>query len=222
MAVADADYKFQYFDVGAYGSEGDSSVFRGSSFGTALKERKLNLPISREVNRKPIPYFFVADDAFPLDNHIQKPYKPSSKSTALAVEERIFNYRLSRARRTVENAFGILCCRWMCLAGTMLLKPDRAQKIITACCMLHNFLMSIGRDEYAPNGFSDTITENGVIEGLWRNRLNANSLFHNHVDVPGVGRLPQNAKEIRNHLKSYFSSEEGKVSWQNAAVFNNN
>jgi hypothetical protein len=53
----------------------------------------------------PIPYVLVADDAFPLTSYLMKPYagkltKGSAKS--------VFNYRLSRARRIVENAFGLL------------------------------------------------------------------------------------------------------------------
>ncbi|OXA64574.1 putative nuclease HARBI1 [Folsomia candida] len=36
MAVGDADYRLSYIDVGSYGSEGDSTVFRNSAFGKAL------------------------------------------------------------------------------------------------------------------------------------------------------------------------------------------
>ncbi|ODM87516.1 putative nuclease HARBI1, partial [Orchesella cincta] len=99
-----------------------------------------DLPPSRIVHGKLIPLYFVADDAFPLAKHIQKPFKPL-QSIELPEDERIFNYRkcsrLSRARRTIENAFGILCVRWLCLARTMFVGPDRAQKVITACCLQH-------------------------------------------------------------------------------------
>ncbi|KAG8239124.1 hypothetical protein J437_LFUL018788 [Ladona fulva] len=47
-------------------------------------------------------YVFVADDAFPPC--ILKPHP----NRDLTEEKRNFNYRLSRARRIVENAFGIL------------------------------------------------------------------------------------------------------------------
>ncbi|ODM88512.1 putative nuclease HARBI1 [Orchesella cincta] len=161
MGVADADYKFMYFDVGAYGSEGDSGVFKNCEFGKALNEKRLDLPPSRIVHGKLIPLYFVADDAFPLAKHIQKPFKPPSKYKTLPEDERIFNYRLSRARRTIENAFGILCVRWLCLARTMFVGPDRAQKVITACCLLHNYLTTVDKNEYVPQGFSDTVLENG-------------------------------------------------------------
>ncbi|ODM94737.1 putative nuclease HARBI1, partial [Orchesella cincta] len=200
MGVADADYKFMYFDVGAYGSEGTV---------------RLDLPPSRIVHGKLIPLYFVADDAFPLAKHIQKPFKPPSKYKTLPEDERIFNYRLSRARRTIENAFGILCVRWLCLARTMFVGPDRAQKVITACCLLHNYLTTVDKNEYVPQGFSDTVLENGsIVDGYWRTRIPPNSMFRDEEGLSSGGRLPENAKLIREHLKNYLNSEQGSLSWQ--------
>jgi len=103
MGVADADYKFMYIDVGAYGSEGDSGVFRTCEFGKALNGKKLDLPASQTILGKQIPPFFVADDAFPLSTHIQKPYKPPNKTKVLPEDERIFNYRLETLLLSVKT-----------------------------------------------------------------------------------------------------------------------
>jgi hypothetical protein len=92
MAVADAEYKFVFIDIGAYGSEGDSSVFASSSFGKDLFKRKIKLPKDATIFGHRIPYLFLGDDAFPLHKHIMKPYKPG-KGKILTREERIFNYR---------------------------------------------------------------------------------------------------------------------------------
>ena len=54
------------------------------------------------------------------------------------MNERRFNYRLSRARRVVENAFGILANRFRCMHTTMCMDPDRVDLIVMACCILHN------------------------------------------------------------------------------------
>ena len=51
----------------------------------------------------------------------------------LTEEERIFNYMLSRARRVVENAFGILAMRFHCMLGCLNQCPDTVDSIVLAC-----------------------------------------------------------------------------------------
>lgn len=80
----------------------------------------------------------VADDAFPLKEYIQKPYS----QIGLTKEKRIFNYRLSRARRIVENAFGILANHFQVFMTPMRLSPEKAEIVVLACCSLHNMLRS--------------------------------------------------------------------------------
>nr|CAH7733262.1 unnamed protein product [Callosobruchus chinensis] len=63
-----------------------------------------------------------------------KPYPRSNLNT----QRRIFNYRLSRSRRVVECAFGILSNKW---------------RIFHTTCVLHNFVRR--RDGYR---FEDTLT----------------------------------------------------------------
>ena len=55
-------------------------------------------------------------------------------------DELIFNYRLSRTCRIVENAFGILTQRFKVFARRLHLIPDNVDKIVKACCVLYNFL----------------------------------------------------------------------------------
>jgi hypothetical protein len=50
----------------------------------------------------------VGDDAFPLKPYLMKPYPNRN----LGITQRVFNYRLSRVRRIVENVFGILTSRF--------------------------------------------------------------------------------------------------------------
>jgi hypothetical protein len=92
MGVADADYRFVYFDVGAYGSEGDSTIFSETSFGRELLSRRMKLPPAAPILGKEIPFYFIGDDAFPLGTRMMKPYCPKDKTT-LTREERVFNYR---------------------------------------------------------------------------------------------------------------------------------
>jgi hypothetical protein len=77
MAVSDANYKFMYVDIGAYGSKRDSTVFQNCDFGKALKNKELRISEERVVNGKLVPNLFLTDDAFPLCRNLMKPYKPS-------------------------------------------------------------------------------------------------------------------------------------------------
>lgn len=137
----------------------------------------------------------------------------------LSDEETVFNYRLSRARRCIENAFGILCSKWACLKKIMFCSPDRAQKIIAACCLLHNFLIEDKSMTYCPPNYIDKIDEHGrIIEGEWRNRIAENSLYHSSFPANG-GRTSDYAKFVRNTLKDYVNSEAGSLSWQRRAAY---
>ena len=68
---------------------------------------KLPPPEALPNDDQEMPYFIISDDAFSLRDYLMKPYP----HTDLPTPERIFNYRLSRARRVVECAFGILVHR---------------------------------------------------------------------------------------------------------------
>lgn len=100
MAIADAEYKLLYIDVGSNGCNSDGGIFNKCSFGIALEEKKLNLlePKPLPGRQKAVPYLIVADDAFALKPNLLKPYSAHELSGL----QRIFNYRLSRARRTIK------------------------------------------------------------------------------------------------------------------------
>ena len=55
----------------------------------------------------------------PLSNYMMKPYPERN----LTVEERVFNYWLSRMRRIPENGFGILANRWRFFRRPFSLQP---------------------------------------------------------------------------------------------------
>ncbi|KAH9632488.1 hypothetical protein HF086_017036 [Spodoptera exigua] len=69
----------------------------------------------------------ACDKAFALNDYTLKPYGGTPERGSM---ERIFNYRLSRARRVVENAFGILSSVFRVLRKPLLLEPEKATKVV--------------------------------------------------------------------------------------------
>ena len=110
LALVDADYKFIWVDIGGRGPSSDAQIWNDSDLKEAMDNRSIPLPAPRPMphDDEPMSYFIEGDDAFALRPTMMKPYSKSN----LTREERLFNYRLSRARRVVENAFGILANRF--------------------------------------------------------------------------------------------------------------
>ena len=121
LALVDANYKFMYVDVGAYGADSDARIFRECALYHALEQDKAGLPPDGPLpgGDTDVPYFLVGDDSFALRGWIMKPHSKREMTAA----QLIFNYRLSRARRIVENTFGILANRYVqiifCISGKL-------------------------------------------------------------------------------------------------------
>lgn len=128
MAIVNSNYEFIMADVGINGRISDGGVFGYTAFGKALANESLKIPKPRTLpsSDKELPFVFVGDDAFALTENFMKPYS----QIGLTPEQRIFNYRLSRARRIVENAFGILVSRFGVFQRPIALSPDKAQIVV--------------------------------------------------------------------------------------------
>ncbi|KAB0790311.1 hypothetical protein PPYR_15349, partial [Photinus pyralis] len=99
-----------------------------SSLGYALQHNLLNLPGNCPLPgmQKEVPFVILADATFTLKKNIMKPFPFRN----LFYEKKVFNYRLSRGRRVVENAFGILANRFRVFRTTIDLTHDKVKKII--------------------------------------------------------------------------------------------
>ena len=120
----------------------------------------------------------------------------------LTKEKRIFNYRLSRARRVVENAFGILANRFRVFLNTINLAPEKVTHLVLAACCLHNFIVEKNKSTYtsamgvdADEGWGSNTTLVGMSPSVGRNSTTG-------------------AKSQRDKLAAYFCSECGSVPWQ--------
>lgn len=159
MGIADAEYKLTYIDVGCNGRISDGGVLNKCSFVHALETDRLHLPEPKPSPGRelPVPFLLVADDAFALKPNILKPHTGRDLSGL----QRIFNYRLSRARRVIENVFGIMSARFRVLRSPISLDANKTKKIGLACCVLHNFLMTQNKNAYAPVGMFDRYDSDG-------------------------------------------------------------
>ena len=65
--------------------------------------------------------------------------RPFERNT-LTKERYIFNYRLARARRVVENIFDILTNYWRIYHHHIYLNPDNVTALVKATIVLHKIL----------------------------------------------------------------------------------
>lgn len=198
LALADSHYKFLYVDIGSFGRISDGGVYNSSPLATALESGELKIPRDSRLPNSGLisPYVLVADDAFALKQYIMKPYA----SRHLTLNQRIFNYRLSRARRVVENAFGILCSRFRVFGRAIALSPDKVEIVVMAACCLHNYLLRnpVSASQYLPDDTSST----SDLQAMARQ---------------GSNRSSNAAIAVRDTLCNYFVNE-GSVTWQLKAV----
>ena len=219
LAVVNANYEFTMVDIGDAGRQSDAGVFSSSKLGYAMNHGLLNTPSSRQLGstNKHFPYVFVGDEAFPLKTFLIRPYPRS----CLTVKERIANYRMSRARRIVENAFGICATRFRILRRPIVLTVQTIVQVVKAVVALHNFLMcgrSFGNySSYCPPGYVDQETEFGITPGQWRGDSSANTGLQPLLNASS-NNYTQDARIVRDNFRDYFNSEEGSVPWQNAMV----
>ena len=155
-----------------------------------------------------MPYFFVGDDAFAMRTYMMKSYGRRN----LDQQQKIFNYRLSRARRVVENAFGILALRSQCFLGQMRQEPDTVRLLVEAAVILHNLI----RKRYQAldvRMLDQEDAQHNLIPGAWRTTAITEDL---NRPIRG-NRDTELAKRQRDTLKYYFNSA-GAVAWQDKMV----
>nr|CAI5820765.1 unnamed protein product [Callosobruchus analis] len=154
--------------------------------------------------------FFVGDDAFPLKPYLLKPYKHSP----LTYEQKIFNYRLSRARRIVQNAFGILASRFRIFRTSISTNLTVMDRIVRTTCTIHNWLRKTSRTYLTTRCVDYENLETGeMIPGLWRDT----NFDLQNVQPVGSNHSSRMARQLRERYTNYFVNE-GALSWQSRMI----
>ena len=167
--ICDARYIFSMVYIGCFGSNNNSGVFHNSPMGKAFFIDEISLLVAECLEDSPtfgkVPYVLVDDEAFSLQPWLLRPY-PGQGTPA---EKRIFNHRLSRACRVIENASGILDAHWRVFMQPIQSIVEKTDRIVKATICLHNFLQQTNSAGYCPTGFVVSYDETGRIkEGEWR------------------------------------------------------
>ena len=157
---------------------------------------------------------FPGSDAFGLKPNLMKPYPDQY----LPLDERIFNYRLSRARRVIENAFDITATRFR-IFHRPIIATENVILITKAVVALHNFLIKLNEGtssySYCPASYVDLENAVGTTPGEWRRHAHAEGLVP--IGHAGSNNYSKTAKQVRDDFKNYFMSD-GQVDWQWATV----
>ena len=140
-----------------------------------------------------LPYVILGDQGYPLKKYLMRPYATGNEPVPREIQ--IYNYRHSRARRTLECAFGILVSKWRCLKTELQVEPERVDKLVVTVCLLHNILLD----------------KEGIDEGTLQKVISSNEPGNiDRLSDRGPKRFNRAGREaysIREKFKNYFNRQ---------------
>ena len=102
----------------------------------------MNLYLSDEIG-----YYYLVDAGYTNGDGFLAPYRGTHYHLSqwrhghvLATPEEIFNKRHAQARNVIERTFGLLKMRWAILRSPSYYPVKTHNRIIIACCLLHNLI----------------------------------------------------------------------------------
>lgn len=210
LGIVNANYEFIYVNVGTNGSVSDGGIFKKTKFYERLQSNALKIPPPSALTNSDTvaPYCFIGDSAFALSENLLKPYPQNG----LTPDKRIFNYRLSRARRIVENAFGHLSERFRVFKKPFTINVENVPKVVMASCALHNFLRTKSQQYITTDCVDFENTEEFSFRpGDWRANDNSTGLQRTERQHTADG------KRVRQIFTEYFNGP-GRTSFQDRMI----
>ena len=184
QGVCDHRYLFTDVYIGWPGRVHDarvlanSDIYRRGEAGTLIENRTVQV----EANGPEIPVVLLGDPAYPMKQWLQKPFTDRANLTQ---EQSYFNYRLSRARMTIEDSFGRFKGRWRRFLKRIDIDVNFVPTLLAAGVVAHNIceLNEEAFDERWLEGVRDAMPRQPVDVAL-------------HPGIQGT--------DIRNNLMGYF------------------
>lgn len=199
-------------DVGAFGRRSDGGIFRDSKMGKMFRENRMNVPAPEPLTADgpPVPYVLVGDEAFQLSTYMMRPYPGRG---GLTKDKTIYNYRLSRARRVIENTFGILVTLRRILKKPIEADIDCAVAMVKAILCLHNWITKQDtHGHYVSEKLVDRHDSHSFTPGQWREEIE-NSALRSTAIYNGCIFSSRLAAADRDEFRDFFF-REGAVPWQ--------
>ncbi|GFN99628.1 protein alp1-like [Plakobranchus ocellatus] len=205
LAVTDANGQFVLVDVGFCGGNSDGGVFNRSTFKKRLYNDLLAIPKKGRIPGTEIelPFVFVADDAFPLGEHITKPFAQRQLTDTKSI---LITDCLEQG--TVSNVHlgdWLDAQMWRILHRQIDEQPINVTNIVKAITVLHNFVIM-----NEPHRLTVTITDEEQQQPVVHDAINS-----------GRNGPTKDALQTREMLMNYFNSPNGSLPWQNSKCFIN-
>lgn len=205
LGCCDADGYFTSIECGFAGRNSDGGVFQVSTLGHWLEREGLNIPtestaLPNDATGNRFPYYFVGDNAFPLRRNLLRPYSVRNLDNV----KRIYNYKLSRGRKSIECTFGMLTQKFQVLLKAISCrKYSTIISIIQCVCILHNYIRRYDGVQYT------TTTDS----------FNVSNIRHAPILIPNM-TFVNTPNGLRNYLANYFLQPNVALPWQwNNCIF---
>jgi len=121
----------------------------------------------------------------------------------MSCEEHVFNCRLSRARRCVERAFGILTTKWRLLNKAIETHVNKPERAVRWTCLLHNTIIDTEGTTRDPS----VLQENSQIHVSRQTKTNVSRRL--------FSRFSKGAIDVRNAFKAHCNGPIAAILSQN-------
>ncbi|XP_044184341.1 protein ALP1-like [Acropora millepora] len=141
MGMVDARHRFVWASCGFPENSHDSIIiFQSTNLWSEITYGQTIPDIGKDVEGDNVPPLILGDSAFPFRSWLMKPYT----SAVLTPSQKYYNYRLSRARMSIEEAYGELKDRWRVLQRKCESAQEEVRDNTLACIVLHNICIERG------------------------------------------------------------------------------